>query len=478
MASSESAAAIKDNGVEFIREESPAHKLSGAKYIVVGPDPCEDPETVYVDIVVRIQADARELSKEWGILVKKLKAIEPWSVQISSSSPPGYYEKQRKNTIKELSFITREDPVGVHLRCLQGCRNEFARRMTLKELCDIILSSGCVVSKKHLFNLLFDIPWEIKGAVNVTGIANRSRFTVESMIEWFFNFDTYSKCILFLEIINRHLQCQASPLSILLDDVYCSVFSKIIRQSYITKVNSDANAPESTLSATSDIKLLRIDECVKNFITTNLDITQLMFTNSRMSSALYGDQQNQLLTKNESTTTNIESVKKILKRKNADSSCVYRSQFTKTPQKNSGITTYSTIKGYNNGKLSPIHVYIRNQPIVPNAHNHLLFPVFSAESPGADILFYLNLKPVTAAYLLLPGIFRHPHQFLTGDCKWLGNKDKPVSSTKYYPMWKYTLADYCPLRSYMEEMLPPTKTLEDGTTNIRNKLLNARSSYF
>ena len=75
-AASDAAGSSKGGGAEFIRSESLSHKLSGPKYVIVAPDPCEDPEKVYVDVVIRKTQDRRQLTQEWETMFSDLRSSD------------------------------------------------------------------------------------------------------------------------------------------------------------------------------------------------------------------------------------------------------------------------------------------------------------------------------------------------------------------------------------------------------------------
>ena len=507
-AASDAAGSLKGGGAEFIRGESPSHKLSGPKYVIVAPDPCEDPEKVYVNVVIRKTQDRRQLTQEWEKMFSDLKKLGPWISGTRNTSPDDFTldEKHRRAAMDKLTFIGRLDPAAVDLPAWQESNGEFARRLTLRNLCTIILESGIIKSKKDLFNEIFEEPWEVAKAGNVWGIGNRGRFTQESLVEWFFSFDTYSKCIIFYEAVTRYSDAQATPVNLFLDDIYCDVFSQILRQTYITKVDSTVS-PEKLLSPTSDTKLLPVTECVKNFITSAIQVTDFSCTRReyRFATGAFGAGRSAVPP---SAETRMESVRRILKRNNNEDvpssdeeydnyddgnitigvrrkAASYRGCFNSERQKkgDANIIPYSLVDGYNTGRISPLTVYMRNEPLVPSAHNHLLFPVFADNKPGAEIVFFMRPKLYSAASLLLPGLFRNKKQYLCGYCKWINAEERmPALSVEEdeqrQEMWKYALADYCPLRYCTEEISPRPKKSGGGTTTSNLTHLDVQPLYF
>nr|BDT63451.1 MAG: wsv415-like protein [Sesarmops intermedium nimavirus]GBG35618.1 wsv415-like protein [Sesarmops intermedium nimavirus] len=490
-AASNAAASVKNGEVEFIRGQPPSHKLAGPKYLVIAPDPCEDPERVYIDVVVK---KTRQPTEEWCKLFDKLKQLGPWRCG-SGDEDEGTEEKHRRAAMEKLSFVGRLDPAAVDLPKWQEPNNEFARRLTLRHLCHIILNSNIVKSKKDFFNAIFETPWEVASAGNARGLANRARFTQESLINWFFSFDTYSKCIIFLEVVIRYLDAQATPVSLSLDDIYCDVFTQIIRQTYITRINNSAASPEKSLAPTPDTRLLPVTDCIKNFLMQSVEVTDFSFT---------GREYRFATTINNTSLppaaeTNMESIKRIFSRggqettseeeeeeekeeeyKNKRSvkrkAVPYRGPFRKKNKRKTddGAMMYSMIDGYKEERISPLIVYIRNEPLVPSAHNHLLFPVFADEKPGSEILFFMHLKLFSAASLLLPGLFKNKNQYLCGDCKWMNKNSKEEEEET----WKYSLADYCPLKYCTEEISLQQKKLGIGTTISSLTRLDVQPLYF
>ena len=500
-ASADASAALRNDGADFIHGEPTSHKLAGPKYVILAPDPCEDPEKVYVDVVVRTFPGFRQMTDVWETVATRLRELGPWicptpgsaatdaaataaSDAAATAASDAPQEECRKIAMRKLMFVGRLDPAPVDSPPWLETENMFARRLSLKHLCDIIVSSGAITSKKDFFNDMFQTPQEVATAGDIIGIANRSRFTPESFVDWFFAFDTFSKCVLFYEAVYRFLQAQASPLSLVLDDIYCDIFTQIIRQSYITRVSMRQTLPDMALSPTSDTKLLPIDECVKNFLLDNIHTNELSYTHRdyRVATSIYGGAcSGSMLAgggdSQEVTETSADVIRKTLKRKNGDS---YRTPFAKR-KKQPMVTAYTVIDGTVNGKISPITIFVRNEPIVPTVHNHLLFPVFEADKPGSDILFFIKLKPFVAASLLLPGIFQNKQHFLHGECRWLSQQQQQYSLTKQKlssTTWKYTLADYCPLKCSSRKTSPHTKRYGCGTTSTKEKPAIVQPLYF
>lgn len=487
LAASNAAASIKNGETEYICGQSPSHQLAGQKYLVIVPDPCEDPDRVYIDVVVKKMQDSSYLTREWNRVFDELKNLGPWRCG-SRGKDKGTEEKHRRATIdKNLSFVGRLDPAAVDLPESQESDSEFARRLTLRHLCHIILRSDIVKSKRDFVNAIFEEPWEVVSAGNVRGIANRARFTPESLIDWFFSFDTYSKCIIFLEAVIRYLDAQATPVSLSLDDIYCDVFTQILRRTYITRINSSASSPEKSLAPTSDTRLLPVTDCIKNFLTSTVEVTDFSFTRNEYRFATNTNGCSSISTGSvipSAAETTVESIKRLLcedgqtttseeedEEDNRNGVSVkrqlapYRGPFSKRKKRKTedDVVSYSLIDGYKEGGLSPLIVYVRNEPLVPSAHNHLLFPVFADDKPGSEILFFMHPKLTSAASLLLPGLFRNKNQYLCGDCKWMNNNNNSTGEEEEEETWKYSLADYCPLKYCTEETSLQQKKLGIGT---------------
>ena len=485
-AASDAAACMKSGETEVICGQSPSHKLAGPKYLVIAPDPCEDPDRVYVDVVVKKTHDPRQFTKEWVKLFDELKKLGSWRCGTRGEDEEGTEERHRRVAMENLSFVGRPDQAAVDLPEWQESNSEFARRLTLRHLCKIILRSDIVISKKDLFNAIFEKPWEVVSAGNARGLANRARFTQESLIGWFFSFDTYSKCIIFLEAVTRYLDAQATPVSLSLDDIYCDVFTQIIRQTYITRISNSAAHPELSLAPTSDMRLLPVTDCIKNFLMSAVVVTDFSFTGREYRFATNTNN----IASPPTTETNMESIKRILcgdgqtsgeedekekidsKRTVKRKAVSYRGPFKKKKRED-GAMLYSVIEGYKEGVLSPLIVYVRHEPLVPSAHNHLLFPVFADEKPGSEILFFMYPKLTSAASLLLPGLFRHKKQYLCGECKWMNNSSGEEGET-----WKYSLADYSPLKYCTEEISLHQRRLGIGTTISSLTHLDVQPLYF
>nr|BDT62678.1 MAG: wsv415-like protein [Metapenaeus ensis nimavirus]GBG35484.1 wsv415-like protein [Metapenaeus ensis nimavirus] len=506
-AASEVAASTEGDGAECIYGQSPSSKLAGPKYLVLGLDPCEDPTKVYIDVVIKKCIGFKPLLPEWERVFSDLWEIGAW----------------KRNPATNVSFVTRLDPVPapVELPQWQQSIYGFARRLTLKELCSLLLRSGIVKSKSGLFDLLFEMPHEIVSAGGMKGLANRARFTKTSLIEWFFSFDTYSKCILFFEVVCWYLATQASPVMLFLDDVFCEVFSHILRPTYITRIKASVSY-ENLLAPTLDTRLVPLTEFVENFLRTPIVIRGLLASDSEYKFI------DGVTVPPTSDKTDVESVKSILRgedRHGVDSSSsspspdddddedddedddddddtpradrgyiavtkrkapLYRGPFQKSSKsikRFSHTIQYSTIEGHQSGSLSPLTIHVRSEPIVPHTHNHLLFPVFSSDNPGAEILFFVRPKLTAAVALLTPGVFNRKGNYLCGECPSIRTSPKTTPLTVAAPqrqgdVWRYTLADYCPLRHYTEEMLRPPTTSGDGTRTSDLKHLDVQPLCF
>lgn len=480
-AAAQATAVMEGEGAEFICGESPSHKLAGPKYVVLAPDPCEDPDRIYVDVVVKKTHDSRQLSNEWYRLFTDLKNLGSWRKKSDCSL--NLDDKLRQKSINTLTFTCREDPAPVDLPQWQESNNTFARRLTLRHLTLIFLRSKIIKSRNDVFTSLFEDPAELVNVGGARGIASRARFTRESLVQWFFSLDTYSKCLTFLQAVIRYLDAQATPVSLSLDDIYCDVFSQIMRPTIITRVKQIT--PEKSLSPTSDTKLLPVTHCINNFLKKTVEVTQL--------SQLYRSATGSSSSCNipPAPESNIETIKRILRTDGASSdeedgddehsvkakATSYRGPFNKKKRKNNDIDSFSIFEGHKDGGvLSPFVVYVRREPIVTTAHNYLLFPVFASNKPEAEILFFVTLKASSTAALFLPGLFRNKNQYLCGDCKWMMNNSS--GSNEPEVMWKYSLADYSPLTSCTEETSPRTKTSGVGTTTIRLKHLDVQPLCF
>nr|BDT63004.1 MAG: wsv415-like protein [Trachysalambria curvirostris nimavirus] len=502
-AAAEAIASVEGDGAEFIPGTSPSSKLAGPRYLVLAPDPCEDPEEVYVDVVVKKYHDARSLSPEWEKAITDLHKVGPW----------------RHDPARHLSFASRLDPAPVELPEWQESYSGFARRLTLRSLCLLFQRSGVVEYKDRLFNSIFETPPEIARAAGVMGLANRARFRETSLIEWFFSFDTYSKCIIFLESVCQYLASEASPVMLFLDDIYCEVFSQILRPTYITRVRS-AVSHKSLLAPTSDMRLVPVTECIKNFLRTPIVVRDLSATETEYKFTIDDGIVDATPVPSQS---NLQAVRKILGQRDGSESesgdsenvsnidtnhaitikrkaAPYRGPFKRFSKKSKqadhdSLITYGMIEGYQSGTLSPLNILLRSKPILPHTHNHLLFPVFCSDDIEAEILFFVYPKLTATAALLLPGVFSRRGNYLCGECpsvkissttQTVAQSSPTVmlesrlmaptatATTDRRDVWKYTLADYCPLRHCTGERSRPQSIFANGTRTTDVKHLDVQ----
>ena len=517
-AAAEAAAAIRGNCAEYISDEPPSVKLAGPKYVVLAPDPLEDPERVYCDVVVR-KISTRAPEEEWEKLYTKLKSIGSWRknviAEVSETTrrqldPSLDMRKIRQEFINAVTFINRERPAEVDLPEWQERPNEFARRLSLKHLVRMIMDSGIVRSKKVLYTDIFEDPAELVYAPGAIGHANRARFTQESLIEWFFAFDTYSKCIVFIEAVVRYMQAQAGPIVFLLDDIFCDVFTPVVRPSYLSMVRD--TPPELTIASTKDVRLLPVTECVKNFLLRNVDVTQFSKIGADYECARHRNtswQTTMAETILPAPLTMVESIKRILSRRDNETGTISStddnddngygdgsganisstkrmkrslptSDEKRTKRAKEDVSIYSMIEGYEDGVISPVNVHCRREPIIISSHNHLLFPVFDSGSgrSEANILFFVKLRPEAAASLLLPGLFVNAGQFRSGLCKRMERNTSGSYVNGAAGMWKYSLADYCPLKSFTEGISHQHTTSDNGTATTGSRLVDVRQLFF
>ncbi|KAK3874364.1 hypothetical protein Pcinc_020660 [Petrolisthes cinctipes] len=164
-------------------------------YEVLTPDPLEDPKTLYVDVRVII-TDARQHYEETAETVTKLlKNTGPWTNEIDDDDLGK----------KRVRFMSREEEwAGVNLEPCHKSFNEFYRRTSLFNLAKMI-ADAYRNNESSIAESLFEPPGEITLENSLLSLLNRSRFTKEALKDWFFELDTYSKCITLVEAFSNSL---------------------------------------------------------------------------------------------------------------------------------------------------------------------------------------------------------------------------------------------------------------------------------
>nr|GAV93221.1 capsid protein [Chionoecetes opilio bacilliform virus] len=457
----------------FVKGESPSFKLAGPRYVVLGVDPLEDPAQVYVDI--EVSRLAGEPHEEWECVFQSLKQLGPWR--------KGNNMTPRQRYINTSTFLNREQPAEVDIPSWQENVNRFARRLTLKSLVDILKKTVCDTSL--LFNDIFEIPEELTGS-GPTSSALRSRISNNTLFLWFMALDTYSKCIIFLESVMRFLQAKAAPIRLAIDDIFCDLFTQLIRPTFVTYVKK-TTSPDRTLSPTCDIKLLPVTQCVNNFLLKSIDvlpsstlcsdyvrsnIPPFAVEGEFMDGQGYDDilklvcNRNDVYESSDSDESEI-STNSVKRKRNMHANDVIK-------RARNNIVAYTMIEGYNDNTISPINVYYRTEPIITSSHNYLLFPFIDDDSEHVEenILFFVKIKQDAAVSLLLPGLFRHK-QFLTGTCQNMPSSRRTTQESEK-KVWRYTLADYSPMRSCTDKDMCLRNELDIGTKTLNSRLVDVR----
>lgn len=391
-------------------------RTSTEGYEILCPDPLEDAKTVYVDVKVSV-LDVIGGEDEQEKVTRTLKVLGPWVPE------------------KDIRFITREeDRARVDVNPCYGRYHEFYRRVPLFNLAKLI-SDVYSNSRKDLVDELFETPAAITEENSLMSLTNRSKFTKEVLEDWFFDLDTYSKCITLVEAFSRNLHLVDAPVRLDIYDVYCKTYTRVKRLVHLNMIDkSDIKTQLRELSVLEDVKATPVDNVLANFLSFTPDVHYFDNNWSKRfdreeSVAVFGDL--------------FKTLTEMIPPKASSSQ-----QPAKKRLKTSHETeTYTVKNGYSScGKsIEPFSISIRKEAILPSEgsllRRQLLFPVYSSESPD-DVLFFVKPKKTTVATLFLPGLFRSRGQFLSGNCKGL----VPSSPSNDIVKWRYTLADYTPIR--------------------------------
>lgn len=436
-------------------------------YEIVSPDPLERPNNIYVDVKVTI---VDMMSQQDGntaeAVARWLKDLDPWMVQEDAVD-----DDDDKNKLKR--FVTLEDE---HARVdLDPCYerlNVFYRRTSLFKLASCIANS--YNGHNDLINALFEDPVELTEENSLLSLSSRAKFTKESLENWFFKLDTYSKCITLVEAFCHSLRsAETCPVRIDIHDMYCSVFSRINRLVHVKPIDkSDIKTQIKELTVLEDVKMTSVSGVIDKFL--NFSYTgnfpsvggikrraggpgTMLFHGSILEAAAVAD------------PGETEAISRILnsmlpeRGQTVECSVLNRRRRAITngidgaeEPYEENVSFFSVINGYSNSgrAIAPFSVAIRHSPILitreegasPNTlYNQLLFPVYSDESPE-DVLFFAKPKISAIATLFLPGLFRFKDkQYLTGVCRELTHKIEGASV-----VWRYTLADYTPISASTE----------------------------
>lgn len=348
-------------------------------YEIYCPDPLENPgeDNMFVDVEVSIVTSGGKEEK----VTKALKELGPFRNGASRR------------------FITREEnqaPVSVE----PWIESQFLfyRRLPLYNLATLIRDSYRE-DRRAIFDELFEDPEEMTQNSDLMSLTNRSKFSKESLEDWFFDLDTYSKCIALVEIFSRKLYESMASVRIDVYDLYCRRFSGIKRQVAIGLLDdNDFHTRLKNLSPLSDVKLVSASKVISDF---------LSFTTSTVTSEV--SKRLSMMIDNRGDG-GLPSVNKL-----------------------------RVLDGYDSSSISPFEVEIRTRPKIGIAQvfNQLLFPVYAEEK---EILFLMKIRPRMVATLFLPGLFRNREQYYSGLCRNL--------TRNKWQQWRFTLADYSPVRGH------------------------------
>ena len=217
-------------------------------YVILCPDPLEDAKTVYIDVKVSILDVITDEDEQEKVTIA-LKALGPW--------------KPEKGT----RFITREeDRARVDVDPSYERYHEFYRRLSLFDLANYI-SVLYKDSRKDVVDELFETPAGITEENSLMSLTNRSKLTKEVLEDWFFNLDTYSKCITLVEAFSRNLHLVDAPVRLDIYDIYCKTYAKINRPVYLNMIDkSDLKTQLREIFVLEDVKVTPVDNVLANFL--------------------------------------------------------------------------------------------------------------------------------------------------------------------------------------------------------------------
>ena len=369
-AASVSAIAKAGEGANYIPSVPFSEKRMGDDYAVLSIDPLECPHNVYVDVTV---TNASGVCND--DLVKALYDIGPWNTEREydhyADKHPFEMAKlhKRANDIKKLFFIVKEkDPAPVGMYHWQENPTKFSRRLTLKNLVEIIMGN-IILRRQELYSELFEEPTDYD-SFGVQTLAIRSRYTLTKLCDAFFDMDTYSKCIVLVEATCLFLRSQNTGVKLFVEDLYCNTFSSILRKSFF-------RPPPPPLRATTrqhtflkdvvplnDVRVVSVGEHIEDFLATNIDVPE----------SFYQDKYPPIMPPPVNSDDDVPEPKRHRRGNGA---------FSVMDIQEKRISVSGSVS-------SPFAVYIRRKPIVPSVHNLLLFPVYSPDNQC--IAFFLKLK--------------------------------------------------------------------------------------
>ena len=396
---------------------------SAEGYVILCPDPLEDAKTVYVDVKVSILDVIGDEDEQEKVTIA-LKALGPWKPQ------------------KDIRFITREeDRARVDVDPRYERYHEFYRRLSLFNLANCI-SVVYKDSRMDLVDELFETPTAITEENNLMSLTNRSKLTKEVLEDWFFNLDTYSKCITLVEAFSRNLHLVDAPVRLDIYDVYCKTYARVNRLVHLNMIDKSVLKTQlRELFVLKDVKVTPVDNVLANFLSFTPNVH---YFDNNMSKRY--DREEGVAGFGDLFKTLADLIPTYSSSSSSSSSSLLRPA-KKCLRKSDETETYTVKNGYSScGKaIEPFSLSVRKEAILSSEgsllREQLLFPVFSSESPD-DVLFFVKPKKTTVATLFLPGLFRSRGQFLSGDCKGL----VPSTPSNNIVKWRYTLADYTPIR--------------------------------
>lgn len=455
-------------------------------YEIVAPDPLERPNNIYVDVMITVVDMAVQQNRSTAEPVALwLKELDPWLTPEDANGDDGD-ENRLKRFVSVEDANARVDLVPCYERL-----NEYYRRTSLYKLATTI-AANYASDMNNIVDALFEDPVELTEENSLLSLSGRAKFTKVSLVEWFRELDTYSKCVTLVEMFAHRLRSEKTcPVRIDIYDMYCDVFSRINRLVHVKAIDKyDRNTQIKELAVLEDVKMTSVSGAIDKFLNFSCTNGPSSLGSLRRRTGgpgptlLYGGAEDAAVAIGSSEN---ETVKNILNSILPDCGLTGNSSSLKKKRRaivngdtsagkqyEEDVTTFSVVNGYtNNGRaIAPFSVAIRTTPILmsreegasPNIlYNQLLFPVYSDESLE-DVLFFAKLKRSALATLFLPGLFRFKDkQYLTGVCRELEHSVKDASVT-----WRYTLADYTPISAAVEggSTSTPARSIENGADFI------------
>lgn len=383
--------------------------ISAEGYEILSPDPLENSKMIYVDVKVSILDVINSESEKVTRTLNNLDQIKDENIR----------------------FITREVDVD-------ECYDEFYRRISLFNLAKLI-SDTYKDNKEDIVDALFEPPAAITEENNLMSLTNRSRFTKEALQDWFFDLDTYSKCITLVETFSCNLHLVDAPVRLDIYDIYCKTYTRINRLVHLNMIDkSDIKTQFRELSILEDVKATPVNNVLTNFLSFTPDV------------------HNKIMFERDENVASFHDFFKTIKEKDLQQPIKKRLKTI-----HDEIKTYTIKNGYSlcGASIEPFSISVRKEAILPSVNRkQLLFPVYSSSGPDDDVLFFVKPKKTTITTLFLPGLFRSRGQFLSGDCRDLMTTDTS--------QWRYTLADYTPIREEKKNKVDFYASSKGGSSKI------------